>query len=285
MPSSGDRAAERHERAAAIAHGVAHQLGDLAAERFLPPLHALPRNDVILEHQVVRHRDRHELQPAHAGVEAGAEQAGLGGLQFAAVAAPAFRIEEQVVLVQQLADVGLERDQVRRVFHVAADRQRAGDVLVDQPQRPAEQVDAGGDDRRPDARRRPAPAARRDSRCGCGGSTRRRCGPARPRRRRTSGVRRSDRSCGGWDRADTRARDTARSAASSSALPGSPSRASARRRSSGHACLRGSAPRLHAPARHRRWRGQWPRLTTPMIACGKSHRQTKLSWRCRRGPA
>ena len=85
-------------------------------------------------------------------IEARVEQAGLHRLQLAAVAAAAFRIEEQVVLVQQLADVGLERDQVGRVLGVAADRQRAGDVLVNQAQRPAEQVDAGRDDRRPDPR-------------------------------------------------------------------------------------------------------------------------------------
>ena len=54
--------------------------------------------------------------------------------------------------MQQLADVGLERDQVGRILDVAADRQRAGDVLVNQAERTAEQVDAGGDDRRPDAR-------------------------------------------------------------------------------------------------------------------------------------
>jgi hypothetical protein len=53
--------------------------------------------------------------------------------------------------MQQLADVGLQRNQVRRVLHVAADRQRAGDVLVDQPERSAEQVDARGNNRRPDA--------------------------------------------------------------------------------------------------------------------------------------
>ena len=38
------------------------------------------------------------------------------------------------------------------ILHVAADRQRAGDVLVNQSERPAEQVDARRDDRRPDPR-------------------------------------------------------------------------------------------------------------------------------------
>ena len=80
------------------------------------------------------------------------QQSGLEGLELAAVAPSAFGIEEQIVLLQDFGDVGLERDQVRGILGVAADRQRAGDVLVDQPERPAEQVDAGGDDRRPDAR-------------------------------------------------------------------------------------------------------------------------------------
>ena len=55
------------------------------------------------------------------------------------------------MLAQQLGDVRLQRDQVRRVLGVAADRDRAGDVAVEQAERAAEQVDAGGDDRRPDA--------------------------------------------------------------------------------------------------------------------------------------
>ena len=37
------------------------------------------------------------------------------------------------------------------ILGVAADRDRAGDVLVDQAERSAEQVDAGGDERRTDA--------------------------------------------------------------------------------------------------------------------------------------
>ena len=78
-------------------------------------------------------------------------QPGLRRLQLAAVAAAAFRIEEQIVLLQHLGDVGLQRDQVRRILGVAADRNRAGDVVVDQAERAAEQVDAGGDERRPDA--------------------------------------------------------------------------------------------------------------------------------------
>ena len=75
----------------------------------------------------------------------------FGALQLAAVAAAAFGIEQQIVAAQQLGDVRLERDQVRRILRVAADRNRAGHVLVDQPERPAEQVDARGDDGRPHA--------------------------------------------------------------------------------------------------------------------------------------
>ena len=106
-------------------------------------------------------------------------QAGLGRLQLAAVAAPALGIEEEVVRPQHLGDVGLERDEVGRVLGVAADRNRAGDVAVDEAERTAEQVDAGGDDRRPDARCRRAPAARPGSRCGSCGSRRRRAGGRR----------------------------------------------------------------------------------------------------------
>ena len=79
------------------------------------------------------------------------QQARLRRLQLARIAAPAFDVEEQIVPLQQLGDVGLQRDEIRRVLGVAADRDRAGDVPVDQPERAAEQIDAGGDDRRPHA--------------------------------------------------------------------------------------------------------------------------------------
>ena len=84
-------------------------------------------------------------------VERRVDQAGLGRLQLAAVAASAFRIEEQVVLLQHLGDVRLQRDEVRRILRVAPDRDRAGDVAVKQAERTAEQVDARGDERRPHA--------------------------------------------------------------------------------------------------------------------------------------
>ena len=55
------------------------------------------------------------------------------------------------MLLQHLGDVRLEGDEIRRIFGVAADRNGAGDVLVNQSERPAEQVDAGRDERRTDA--------------------------------------------------------------------------------------------------------------------------------------
>ena len=89
--------------------------------------------------------------PRYVGLQRRVQQPGLRALHLAAVAAPAFRIEEEVVTAQQLRDVRLQRDQVHRIFHVAADRHRAGHVTMQQPERAAEQIDAGGDDRRPDA--------------------------------------------------------------------------------------------------------------------------------------
>ena len=63
QPSSGIGPAERHERARSIADGVAHHFGELARERPLPPLHALSREDVILEHEIVGDGGRHDHQP------------------------------------------------------------------------------------------------------------------------------------------------------------------------------------------------------------------------------
>ena len=82
------------------------------------------------------------------GVQRGVHQAGLRRLELAAVAAAALGIEEEVVLLQHLGDVRLERDQVGRILRVAADRNCARDVMMNQAERTAEQVDAGGDDRR-----------------------------------------------------------------------------------------------------------------------------------------
>ena len=79
------------------------------------------------------------------------QQPGLRRLQLAAVAPPALGIEQQIVATQQLGDVRLERHEIRRVLGIAADRDRARHVPVDQAERSAEQIDAGGDDRRPHA--------------------------------------------------------------------------------------------------------------------------------------
>ena len=54
------------------------------------------------------------------------------------------------MLLEDFGDVRLQRDQVRGILGVAPNRDRARDVLVDQTERSAEQVDAGGDQRRTD---------------------------------------------------------------------------------------------------------------------------------------
>ena len=155
---------------------------------------------------------------ATSGRQRRVNQAGLRRLQLAAVAASAFRVEEQIVLLQHLGDVRLQRDQVGRILGVAPDRDRAGDVAVDQAERAAEQVDAGGDQRRPDAV--VVEHERLDQIVGVAacGSTRRRCGALRDgRRRRGAGSRACARSSGGSDRADAAARGRSRAAASSAA--------------------------------------------------------------------
>ena len=85
------------------------------------------------------------------GLQRGLEQSGLGRLQLAAVAPSALGVVEQVALLEQLRDVGAQRHEIQRVLAVAADRNGAGHVLVEQSERAAEQVDAGGEERRPDA--------------------------------------------------------------------------------------------------------------------------------------
>src|SRR5689334_13584942 len=78
-------------------------------------------------------------------------QPGLGRLDLAAVAASTFRIEEQIARAQKLGNICLEREQVGGVLGVAPDRNRAGDVTMNETERAGEQIDAGSDDRRPDA--------------------------------------------------------------------------------------------------------------------------------------
>ena len=53
--------------------------------------------------------------------------------------------------LQQFRDVRFERHQVRRVLGVAADRDRAGHVAMDESKRAAEEVNPRGDDRGADA--------------------------------------------------------------------------------------------------------------------------------------
>ena len=146
-----NRRAERDEHARPVADRVAHHLGELAGERTLQLLDALPGQDVIFEHEVVRDADRNDDEAGLVGGQRRVNQPGLRRLQLAAVAAAAFRIQKEIVLLQDLGDVRLERDQIRGILGVAPDRNRAGDVLVDQAERSAEQIDARRDERRPHA--------------------------------------------------------------------------------------------------------------------------------------
>ena len=79
------------------------------------------------------------------------QQPGLRRLQLARVAAASLDVEEQIVPLQQLGDIRLQRDEVGRILRVAADGNRARHVPMDEPERAAEQVDAGRDHRRTDA--------------------------------------------------------------------------------------------------------------------------------------
>ena len=123
----GNGLAERHKRARAVAHGIAHHLGQLASERPLAALHFLVREDEVFEDQVVGDGAGHEQQ-FRSAPERGVHQAGLRRLELAAVAASALDVEHQVVAAEDLGDVGLERDQVARVLDVATDGNRAGDM-------------------------------------------------------------------------------------------------------------------------------------------------------------
>ena len=57
-----NRRAEGDERARPVADRVPDHLGQLARERPLPLLDALPRQDVIFEHQIVGNRRRNDHQ-------------------------------------------------------------------------------------------------------------------------------------------------------------------------------------------------------------------------------
>ena len=107
--------------------------------------------NVVLQHEVVGDGERDDLQFLGIGLHCGVQQPCFRRFQLAGVAPPAFDVEEQIVALQQLRDVSLERDEVGRVFRVAPDRDRASDVTVNEAERTAEEVDPGSDDRRPDA--------------------------------------------------------------------------------------------------------------------------------------
>ena len=106
------------------------------------------RQDPIFEDQVVRHRQRNDHRISPVRLQRGVQEARLRRLQLARIAAAAFDVEEQIVPIQQLGYVGLQGDEICRVLGIAADRDRAGHVPVDQPERAAEEIDPGRDDRR-----------------------------------------------------------------------------------------------------------------------------------------
>ena len=144
-----DRRAEGREGARPVPDRVAHHFGQLVRERPLAPLHSLPGEDAILEHEVVGNGHRQDDQVVHARLHRRVDEAGLRRLQFAAVAPAPLDVKEQIVRPEQFPDIRLERDQVRRVLRVATDRDGPGDVAVQQAERSAEEVDARRDDRRP----------------------------------------------------------------------------------------------------------------------------------------
>ena len=138
---------EGDERARPVSDRVADHLGELARERTLPLLDLLVRENVIFEHEIVRDGGRDDDEVGSVRRQRRIEQAGLRRLQLAAVAAAAFRVEEQVVLLENFRNVRLQRDQVRGILHVAPDRYGARHVLVNQSEGTAEQIDARGDER------------------------------------------------------------------------------------------------------------------------------------------
>ena len=145
------RRAERDEGARPVADRVPHHLGELPREGTLLLLHPLPREDVIFEHQIVGDGRRNDHEVVAARRQRGVNETGLHRLELAAVAPSSFRVEEEIVLLQHLGDVGLEGDEIRRILGIASNRNGAGDVAVNQSERPAEQIDAGRDQRRTDA--------------------------------------------------------------------------------------------------------------------------------------
>ena len=125
-----------------------HHLRQLTAEGPLRALGELAREYVIFEHQVIGNGRGEDHHVRVLGLEGGVHEPGLRGLDVAAVAAAALGVEEQVVLAEQLPHVRLQRHQVGRILGVASDRHGAGDMPVQKAERPAEEIDARGDDRR-----------------------------------------------------------------------------------------------------------------------------------------
>src|SRR5262249_51908429 len=69
-----DRRAEGDDGARSIADGVAHHLGELARERTLALLHALARQDVILQYEVVRDRRGNDDEIRTVGAQRRADE-------------------------------------------------------------------------------------------------------------------------------------------------------------------------------------------------------------------
>ena len=122
-------------------------------ERTLGALDPLAGQHEVLDDQVVGDGGRYDDQFLLAPVRLcrGMQQPGLERLELAAVAASALQVQEEIGPAQQLGDVRLERDEVGGVFHLPANGDGAGDVLLDEPERTAVEVAAGRDDRRTDA--------------------------------------------------------------------------------------------------------------------------------------
>ena len=142
---------EGDERARPVAHREVHHLGHFRREEPLAPLDPLAGQRLVLEHEVVGDSDGHDHDVGAPGLQDRLQQSRLQGLELAAVAASALRVEEQVVPVHELGHVRPQRGEVGGVAGVPANRDGAGHVAVQQPHGPVEQVDAGGDDGGPDA--------------------------------------------------------------------------------------------------------------------------------------
>ena len=134
---------ERHEGARFVPDGIPHHLRHFRGEVTLTALDALTRQRLVFEHQVVGDRHRDDDHVGSARQHHGLQQTGLHGLDLAAVAAPTFQIEKQIVTLHQLGHICPQRGQVGGVSRIAPDRDRTGHMPVQQTHRPVEQVDTG----------------------------------------------------------------------------------------------------------------------------------------------